>query len=101
MTFHTLRQDTGRHAMIMASGDPPKAVFFRQDAIVIACEGPFSLNRVIEHVPAAFFPRRLQFNSGEAVCDSHGGCGGGAQREQQFSDADWGQSSRRDPARVR
>jgi hypothetical protein len=27
--------------------------------------------------------------------------GGDAQREQQFSDADWGQSSRRDPARDR
>jgi hypothetical protein len=55
MTFHTLRQDTESHAMFMASGNPPNAAFFRQDAIVIACEGPFSLNRVIENVPAAFF----------------------------------------------
>jgi len=33
MTFHTLRQDTESHAMFMASGDPPKAALFRQDAI--------------------------------------------------------------------
>ena len=33
MTFHTLRQDTESYAMFMASGDPPKAAFFKQDAI--------------------------------------------------------------------
>ena len=32
MMFHTLRQDTESHAMFMASGDPPKVAFFRQDA---------------------------------------------------------------------
>lgn len=33
MTFHTLRRDTESYAMFMASGDPPKVAFFRQDAI--------------------------------------------------------------------
>jgi hypothetical protein len=66
MTFHTLRQDTESHAMFMASGDPPKAAFFRQDAIVIACEEPFSLNR-------------KQCNPGATFYDSHihGGHGWG------------------------
>jgi hypothetical protein len=66
MTFHTLRQDTESHAMFMASGDPLKAAFFTQDAIVIACEGG-------RHFATAIFMA---------------GMGGDAQREQQFSDAE-------------